>query len=242
MSRKKPRNEDQSQAEPKPLNGSATASAVASVPTILPELPEPRAEKRSLPIWLIVLLFILLYWGDMYIMDHGADLAGKAGAFPAVVYDPFHSYGELAQANPVSPEQEERNKGQQVFNFVCVQCHQANGQGVPGQFPPLAGSEWVHESPNRLIRIVLNGITGPIDVKGQAFNNTMPPWKGTLNDEQIAHVLSFVRKEWGNNAPSITPEEVSKVRAETKSREAPFTAPELRAIPEQVAKGPNSAQ
>ena len=201
----------------------------------LPEPPEPRAEKRPLPIWLVVLTFVLLYWGDMYVMDHGADVAGKAGAFPTLVYDPFRSYDDLVLANPVSPEQAARNKGQQVFNFVCVACHQGNGQGLPGQFPPLAGSEWVQtEGAERVIRIVLNGLSGPIEVKGQSFNNVMPPWKGTLNDEQIAHVLSFVRKEWGNNAGTVTPEEVAKVRQQIKAREAPFTPDELKAVPDKA--------
>jgi mono/diheme cytochrome c family protein len=201
----------------------------------LAELPEPRAEKRPLPIWLVVLTVILLYWADMYIMDHGADVAGKAGAFPIVVYDPFRTYEDLELANPVSPEELVRNKGRQVFNFVCVACHQGNGQGLPGQFPPLAGSEWVQSpSAERIIRIVLNGLAGPLEVKGQSFNNIMPPWKATLTDEQIAHVLSFVRGQWGNTASTVTPEEVAKIRQAIKSREAPFTPAELKAMPDKA--------
>jgi mono/diheme cytochrome c family protein len=207
------------------------AAVEPSEPLFLTELPEPRAEKRPLPIWLIVLLCIVLYWGDLYIMDHGGDVTGKAGAFPTIVYDPFRTYEDLELANPVSPEEAARNKGRQVFNFVCVACHQGNGQGLPGQFPPLAGSEWVqNQSAERIIRIVLNGLAGPLQVKGQNFNNVMPPWKGTLSDEQIAHVLSFVRNEWGNSASLVTPEEVAKVRQAIKSREAPFTQAELEAI------------
>jgi mono/diheme cytochrome c family protein len=203
----------------------------------LSEPPEPQAEQRPLPIWLIVLACLLLYGGDMYIMDHGGDVAGKSGAFPTLVYDPYRSYEELELANPVSPEEALRNKGRQVFNFVCVACHQGNGQGLPGRFPPLAGSEWVqNESPGRIIRIVLNGLAGPLEVKGQNFNNVMPPWKGTLSDEQIAHVLSFVRTEWGNSAGLVTPEEVAKVRQEIKSREAPFSPSELQALQDTPGK------
>ena len=213
----------------------ASKTSASSV-EVLPELPEPQAVIRNVPIWLIVLLAGLLYWADMYVMEHGADVAGKTGPFPITVYDPFGSYSDLVKANPVTPEQEEHNKGQQVFNFVCVQCHQANGQGLPGQYPPLAGSEWVQaEGPANMVRIVLNGLSGPIDVKGQSFNNQMPPWKATLTDEQIAHVISFVRKEWGNSASRATVEEVKKIREQLKDRDDPFNAQELKTLPVKVA-------
>ncbi len=225
-------------------NGDAEQRAEEAPTTVivLPEPPEPRAERRPLPVWLIVVLFVLLYWGDMYVMEHGADLAGKGGAFPTMVYDPYRNYADLDKANPVTPEEAERRKGQQVYNFICVQCHQLNGQGVPGQSPPLAGSEWVQaEGAERPIHIVLNGVTGPITVKGANFNNTMPPWKATLSDEQIAHVLTFVRKEWGNSAPAVSAEEVAQVRAQIKSRgDAPFSAAELQAMPEKSAQAPKT--
>lgn len=229
MSKKRNQSGSGRQVDPPGAGGNGHRSV--SSPPVFREAPEPTAEKRPLPIWLLVLLFILLYWGDMYIMNNGADLAGEAGAFPVVVYDPFQSYSDLALANPVSPEQEARNKGIQVYNFVCIQCHQGNGMGLPGQFPPLAGSEWLTEpTAAKAVRIVLNGLSGPIQVKGASFNNSMPPWKGTLNDQQVAHVLSFVRQEWGNNASPVTPEEVAKVREQLKLRQAPFTAPELQAL------------
>jgi mono/diheme cytochrome c family protein len=99
-------------------------------------------------------------------------------------------------------------------------------------FPPLAGAEWVLEKdPSRLIRIVLDGIQGPIQVKGQAYNNAMPPWRPTLNDEEIAQVLTYVRQSWGNDASGVKPAEVAKVRKDTASRTAPWTAAELLQIP-----------
>ncbi len=244
MSKKSKQIQAKSKAQPAVPGGNGDSNqppeeAPATV-MVLPEPAEPRADKRPLPVWLIVLLFVLLYWGDMYVMEHGADLAGKGGPFPTMVYDPFRSYEELDKANPVTPEEAERRKGQQVYNFICVQCHQLNGQGVPGQFPPLAGSEWVlTEGAERPIHIVLNGVTGPITVKGGSYNNTMPPWKATLSDEQIAHVLTFVRKQWGNSAPSVAAEEVAQVRAQVKARgDAPFTAAELQAVPEKPAQAP----
>jgi mono/diheme cytochrome c family protein len=101
--------------------------------------------------------------------------------------------------------------------------------GAPGQFPPLAGSEWVNESePGRVIRAVLNGLQGPISVHGQNFNNVMVPWN-SLSDEDIAAVITFVRqnKEWGNTASAVTPAQVQAVRLKIKPHPTAFTADEL---------------
>jgi mono/diheme cytochrome c family protein len=126
--------------------------------------------------------------------------------------------------------------GQKIFTANCAVCHQPTGLGTPGQFPPLAGSEWVAaESPNRIIRAVLNGLQGPITVKGQPFNNAMVPWKSVLTkDEEVAAVLTFVRqnKEWGNSAPAVTPEQVKAIREKIKDRENSFSPDELLQIPE----------
>jgi mono/diheme cytochrome c family protein len=192
------------------------------------EETEPVAERRPVPIWIIVLLVVLLYWGDMYIMNHGADVMGKTGPFPKLVFDPYRNYEDLVMANPIDPVGEARRKGKLVFNLACVACHQGTGQGTPGQFPPLAGSDWVNaEGPNRIIRIVLNGASGPITVLGQQFNNTMVAWKDTLSDEQIASVLTYVRSEWGNKSAAVTPEQVKKIRAQVADRGEPWSEAEL---------------
>ena len=108
-----------------------------------------------------------------------------------------------------------------------------NGQGSPGLNPPLAGSEWVlAEGPNRIIRIVLHGLQGPIEVKGQSFNAAMLAWRDILTDEDIANVLSFIRNEWGNKAPLVTPEQVKAIREETAARDSNWTPTELLAVPE----------
>jgi mono/diheme cytochrome c family protein len=107
--------------------------------------------------------------------------------------------------------------------------------GTPGMFPPLAGSEWVTaEGHERIIRIVLNGLSGPIEVAGAQFNNVMVPWRDTLKDEDIASVLSYIRSEWGNKADPVTVEEVKKVREGTKDRGNPWTADELKQVPEKA--------
>jgi len=199
------------------------------------EEAEPVAERRPVPVFLIIMLVVLVYLGDMYVMDHGADVMGKTGAFPHQVFDPHTSYEELVRANPVDPKEKARQEVRAVFALTCMACHQTGGQGIPGQFPPLAGSEWVNaEGPNRIIRVVLGGVGGPIGVSGQQFNNSMPPWKDTLSDEQIANVLTFVRSEWGNKAAPVTPDQVKKVRDQVADRGNPYSEDELKNLPDAV--------
>ena len=123
--------------------------------------------------------------------------------------------------------------GKRLFTQNCAVCHQQTGLGVAGQFPPLAGSEWVlaqdWHGDNHMVKIVLHGFHGPVTVKGEQFNNVMAPWGKVLKDEQIAAVLTYVRNEWGNQAPPITKEFVSTIREQTKDRTEPWTQKELQA-------------
>jgi cytochrome c oxidase cbb3-type subunit 2 len=115
---------------------------------------------------------------------------------------------------------------------MCFTCHQTNGEGIAGQFPPLAGSDWVLGNKERLIKISMYGLMGEIEVNGVKYNNVMAPPgipPGSLTDEQIANVLTYIRNDWGNSASAVSPEEVATVRASLKGR-APmrmFTSAEL---------------
>lgn len=188
--------------------------------------PEPDAARAPVPIWLILLVFILIYWGML-----SFDLSG--GWFDKDVYSPFTSKAELVETQPVTSHNPVESGFKVYHKPTCVACHQADGKGTPGQFPSLIKSEWVEEQePGRLIRIVLNGLTGELKFQGQVYNGTMVPWKDVLNDEEIADVLTYVRqnKEWGNNAPVVTPERVAQVREKVKDRALPFTPDELLKI------------
>jgi mono/diheme cytochrome c family protein len=116
--------------------------------------------------------------------------------------------------------------GAAVFGRTCQTCHQANGNGMPGTFPPLAGSDIAAGDKTMLIKLVLHGLQGPITVKGQRYNNVMPPWQ-SLSDGELAAVLSYVRHSFGNNAPAVTAEDVARERAATSSRTTPWTIGEL---------------
>lgn len=93
-------------------------------------------------------------------------------------------------------------KGKAVYTKTCIACHQANGQGIPNAFPPLAKSDYLNKDANRAIRTVINGLHGPITVNGNKYNSAMPTQN--LNDQQIADVLTYVYSNWGNNKTKIT--------------------------------------
>ncbi len=122
--------------------------------------------------------------------------------------------------------------GEMVYEMACLPCHQPEGKGLPGVYPPLAGSEWVRADASRLIKVVLHGLTGPLTVAGQNFGGpgAVPmPAMGGLSDEQIADVLTFVRGTFGPNAAPVKAAEVQSSRAAAGARATPWTEPELNA-------------
>ncbi|MDB4759347.1 cytochrome c, partial [Akkermansiaceae bacterium] len=111
----------------------------------------------------------------------------------------------------------------------CITCHQSDGKGLPAaQFPPIAGSEWITGSEERLIKLTLHGLQGPIEVKGTHYPGVVPmtPFK-MLSDEEISAVLTFVRNTFGNKASVTTPTSVKKVREETISQSSFYLAADL---------------
>ncbi|MGO2135776.1 c-type cytochrome [Marinobacter sp.] len=100
--------------------------------------------------------------------------------------------------------------GEALFSAHCSSCHQATGQGIPGAFPPLAGSKWLQADPNIPVAIVHDGLQGEIEVAGNTFQGMMPPLGGQLSDAEIAAVLSYARNEWGNDAGEVSPDTVAK--------------------------------
>ncbi|MFO1458376.1 MAG: cytochrome c [Verrucomicrobiota bacterium] len=201
---------------------------------LLREQPEPRDGFEPVNLWLVALTGGLLFWGGYY-------LANFSGRFEGNEYSEYPHGPSTAVAAPETPEQKLARLGAQVFNN-CVPCHQATGEGVPGQFPPLAGSDWVNVDGNaRIIRIVLNGLSGPVTVNGGAFNNAMNQFKDLLSDNEVAAVLTYVRNSWGNKGGSVTPDEVKAIRAEVAARDVAWTADELLKIPTKGGAAPAAA-
>jgi mono/diheme cytochrome c family protein len=113
--------------------------------------------------------------------------------------------------------------GATLFTQQCVACHQSNGQGVPGQFPPLAGNSDLFLSRDFPVLVDLNGMQGSIEAGGKSFNGTMPSFS-YLSDQQIAALATYVRSAWGNS--SLRPAGMAKIDAATvkAARAKPMTA------------------
>ncbi len=199
-----------------------------------PDLPEfePVALQAPVPISFLVAFFGLFYLSTLY-------LDKTAGGFHAKVYEPFTSHDLLAAIQPQDNVDPHFEKGRDLYKNFCSPCHQENGAGSSVLSPPLAGSDWVNaEGPNRIIRVVLNGLTGPIQLKvngdDKTFSGAMLPWRNELDDEQLAAILTYIRgqSEWGNNAGPVMAEQVKAIRDETANRTSAWTQPELFQIPE----------
>ncbi|HEX4922549.1 MAG TPA: copper-containing nitrite reductase [Bdellovibrionales bacterium] len=115
-----------------------------------------------------------------------------------------------APAAPIAKSKAERLEfGERVYKQNCVACHQTQGQGIEGAFPPLAKSDYLNDK-NKAIEAVVTGLSGKIIVNGKEYHGVMPAWE--LPDEDVANVLTFVYNSWGNNGSVITPDEVAKIR------------------------------
>ncbi len=124
------------------------------------------------------------------------------------------------------------NLGKEIYerDGSCMTCHQVDGKGLDASgFPPLAGTKWVLGSEERLIKIALNGLYGPITVLNKEYAGTVPmtPNKDLLNDQELAGVLTYVRNAFGNKASVISVEQVKQVRQSTSDKQGFYTAEEL---------------
>ncbi len=149
-------------------------------------------------------------------------LAPTAGKLASELSSPQAAYlKKVISSGPavVSP-------GQAIYEALCLNCHQAAGQGLTGVYPPLVKSEWVAGDSQTLIRITMHGLAGPTKVQGNNYGLVPMPPMG-LDDQQLADVLTYVRSAFGNKAPAVKSEEVKAVRDATKGRAAPWTAAEL---------------
>ena len=176
---------------------------------LLRDKEEPNEGFSLIPIFLIFLGCVMVYMNGIYLATHSGGFHGDVfndrwvpgGNGPAVV-DPY-------------------KLGTRVFKDNCAFCHQPDGLGKEGAYPPLAGSPWPVGNPVRGIKIILDGMSGPITVNGHSIpNGSMPPVGATLPDTQIAAVLTYVRATWGNNDTEVDPALVTQTRADLGKRGA----------------------
>jgi mono/diheme cytochrome c family protein/glucose/arabinose dehydrogenase len=124
-------------------------------------------------------------------------------------------------------EQQLFEVGKNVYGMLCVGCHQANGAGMEGLAPGLVDSDWVLGKPDVLPLILIHGLTGPIKVNGKSWSLEMPPLGAALTDEQIAGVVTYIRREWEHTASPMSVETVTKLRTEHKDRTTAWTAEDI---------------
>src|SRR5262245_15366803 len=172
------------------------------------ERAEPSEATAPVP-WAVLTLFAAVFaWCIWFIAT--SDISND----PAM--------GDMRTASALAAPPAQAADGGQIFAAQCAACHQATGAGIPGVFPPLAGSEWVVGKDRLIVQIVLHGITGSITVKGTAYASVMPPFGDKLSDEEIAAVATYVRGAWGNGAGAIDAKSVQAERGATHDHAQPW--------------------
>lgn len=134
---------------------------------------------------------------------------------------------------PLTPSQQDELAAGRAFFPKCAACHGEAGEGIAGLAPALAGAEWVTGPPEWLARIILQGMSGPVEVQGQHFDGVMPPHghMQELDDVTLAGLMTYLRRSWGNKAEPVSVESVAAIRTASAGRSSPWTAEELRAVP-----------
>jgi len=192
----------------------------------LPLDAEPTAARATVPMWIFVLMLLLLFLGGVYFDHH-------SGWFDAQVYRPYASAEELDAYQPKSGAAALLAQGKKSYDMICGVCHGPDGMGKPNQAPPLAGSEWVNTKGfERLVRVPLTGLNGPLQVEGKDWNLSMAPMGAALSDADLANVLTYIRQSWGNKASPVTADDVKAVRAKLGARPQPLNAEQLKALAE----------
>lgn len=174
------------------------------------ENAEPEERIRPVPLVVAAIVLVMVAFGVLYILMSDpfgnaelgdrrtlADLSGPAPAAPGAAVD-----------------------GKLVFTANCVACHQATGKGLPGVFPPLDGSEWVHGDARTLANILLHGINGEIEVEGVTYKGAMPAFQ-QLGDAELAAVATYIRSSWSNKSDALKPELFEQER-KASTRTTPF--------------------
>lgn len=175
------------------------------------EMPEPWEGNRPVPRLVLGIIAGLLIWAIGYIWVTHQEVP------PA--------YGDrrsLADFQQVASSDDTAVDPGKLYVANCVACHQAEGQGIPGAFPPLAGSEWVVGSPAVLIQILLHGIHGELTVGEEVYNGDMPAFADKFTDNEMAALATYLRSSFGNNADAVEADFVEDQRT-AHDRDTPWS-------------------
>ncbi|MEO7599185.1 MAG: cytochrome c [Opitutus sp.] len=219
---------DQSPVDPRLQQpGASDESLLSAHEKELGRKPNDGGHYRLLPLVLLFVFSGLIFYAGTYLNHY-------SGRYNASIFNEnAHPSGAKVAAAKIDP----LVLGKRNYEQVCSTCHQLNGQGVAGIYPPLAGSEWAVGSPDRVIRILLHGLKGPLTVEGKEYGQAAMPAFGQVagsgynwNDDRIAAVLTYVRQEWGNKGEAITAEQVAAIHTKESSRKE-WSQDELKALP-----------
>jgi mono/diheme cytochrome c family protein len=189
--------------------------------------PEPAQGYKLLPLFLLGFISTMIFVTSIYVVYY------RAGFSPMVYDERFDPKSSAATAKKELTPEQVLAAGKKSYIQVCAACHQVNGMGVAGFYPPLANSEWVVGNEERLIRVLLHGLNGNIEVAGITYNGAMPafgkvPGGGyNWNEEKISQVLTYIRQEWGHKAVPVTKSKVAEILAKDSARSKPWTESEL---------------
>jgi len=177
----------------------------------LREKNDPTENVRAVPYVLILIMGAIVSWAFINIFSTPSGELTE--------YGDQRTVADLRP--PVEAAGSSKVDGKQIYAAKCVACHQANGNGVAGVFPPLAASEWVTGDEKILTHILLHGVNGELEVKGVTYKGAMPAWK-SLSDDELAAVMTYIRTDWGNAAPPIKAATVKEQREATKDQAGPY--------------------
>lgn len=164
------------------------------------EREEPEELESPVPRELAIVSILLLAWGAWYYFQNTG--------YPVAAGD---------RRTAVVAAAEGRVDGSVVYAGNCAACHQANGMGLAGVFPPLVDSQWVLENDARLVQILLHGVQGELVVNEETYNGVMPAFP-QLSDAELAAVLTYIRTSWGNAGAPIAADQVAAGREQFPDR------------------------
>ncbi len=206
------------------------------------ELPDPTELKNPVPTIMVALIASLVIWGMAYfIWSHlvfeqhnsrpstyamtkvNSEDGGASSAIQAKASSQTNEVSDKANLKLAETSKTKSNppaNGKAIFSGKCAACHQGNGKGLAGVFPPLDGSNWVNTSITDIpIQIILHGVNGAMEVNGMTYQGSMPAFKGSLSDSEVAAVVSYIRSSWSNSAGEIL---ASDIKVNRNKRSSPF--------------------
>ena len=190
-----------------------------------PDVAPISGEKESLPYWLYLICgFALFMAGSSFVGfgTFGQGLLDQGSAGPSL---------STGNSTVAAVADDPMSRGMKLYNNNCASCHQKTGEGSPGKYPPMANSEYVLGSKERLSAILLHGLSGPLTVCGGSYGSEqMQAWATVFSDSKMSDIMTYLRQSWGNKANEVKPEEVTAARAKFAAKTGTYSEAELLKI------------